>query len=1046
MGLTLDTDITTITIAVGGVADTTNDKLLFGTVTKTLNTVATSGTNLTMGGVTGIDWSYSTGKVLTLTKTAGGAFAAADIQTIEKALQFQTSGSATQGNRTFTFAHADAAANVSTTAIETVVVDYLAPVVKLDGVNTNRSATNITTPATATSLDNDASPASVTELNGVSKLQLRVSGVRDGTNEKLVINGVDASPLAGNSGTSTVGGFTWSWTYAGGAFSFVSNSASVVATSVQAAALLQSLSYRNAASASSAGVREFFISATDQSGNTSAESAATMAINNGLAPQLLAVRPVVALDGNNDGIKGDQFVLNFSEDVKTSLITINNLTFTSVGVSWGNSASVTPIDAHTLGGTEYASSFLVNGGTNGNFSFGPNQYVLQFGSGHATMPDSISVDGQLTIESWVFISGLPVQAKVPRIVDLSIGGAGQKNLRMVYFYDGTFGIGYSDEGSPGNHYLGSYTTAPGAITPGRWLHLAATIDTSGTPLLYINGNLVAGSKWGGDTLWDNWSAEFSGAAAKTFTTNYVGHSAYNDGDLFGSLADLRIYSSARTASQIGSDMLGNFDATSLQAAYLMNNSLSSGRGAGYSALALTRVGNVSPQFNFAADTIQISQNNVEDINGNKASSTQSAILKINDSLLSGTKSNRSILGTAGNDYIAGYGGNDTLTGDPVAGSVRGGDTFAWLRGDTGTDTVTDFIVSDGDMINLAGILFGKNLNSSSSADSLARYLNLSQSNADAVLKIEVDGTGIFTAGVEKTITFTNAWANGLDASLSNLVSRKIIVVDYTVRSTPLVLDLNGDGVRTTSMDQGVAFDIQGTGQLSKTGWTDGHDGLLALDLNQDGAINNSTELFGSSTRLADGSQAPDGFVALSQYDINQDGVIDAQDAVFTSLKIWVDGNVDGVSSANELYSLMDLDVQSINLTAVAGSTQDNGNLLSWVSQWTSTDGQTHDLADVLFTNTLLNTEEAMLAFASWKVDLQTQPDDTPYHVQLADVLANNHQICVITGNANDQVTLDNSGWINTQQTVSLNQHTYVLWQNGSANVLVDKQISTHAVL
>jgi hypothetical protein len=279
-----------------------------------------------------------------------------------------------------------------------------------------------------------------------------------------------------------------------------------------------------------------------------------------------------------------------------------------------------------------------------------------------------------------------------------------------------------------------------------------------------------------------------------------------------------------------------------------------------------------------------------------------------------------------------------------------------------------------------------------------------------------------------------------------LVSRKIIVVDYTVRSTPLVLDLNGDGVRTTSMDQGVAFDIQGTGQLSKTGWTDGRDGLLALDLNQDGAINNSTELFGSSTRLADGSQAPDGFVALSQYDINQDGVIDAQDAVFTSLKIWVDGNVDGVSSPNELYSLMDLDVQSINLTAVAGSTQDNGNLLSWVSQWTSTDGQTHDLADVLFTNTLLNTEEAMLAFASWKVDLQTQPDDTPYHVLLADVLANNHQTCVITGNANDQVTLDNSGWINTQQTVSLNQHTYVLWQNGSANVLVDKQISTHAVL
>ena len=82
----------------------------------------------------------------------------------------------------------------------------------------------------------------------------------------------------------------------------------------------------------------------------------------------------------------------------------------------------------------------------------------------------------------------------------------------------------------------------------------------------------------------------------------------------------------------------------------------------------------------------------------------------------------------------------------------------------------------------------------------------------------------------------------------------------------------------------------------------------------------------------------------------------------------------------------------------------------------------------------------------FRSDLQTQPDGVTYQVLLADVLANDHQTCVITGNATDQVILDSSGWINTQQTTRLNQHTYVLWQNGSANVLVDQQISTHAVL
>ncbi|MEY4316781.1 MAG: hypothetical protein RI902_589, partial [Pseudomonadota bacterium] len=360
---------------------------------------------------------------------------------------------------------------------------------------------------------------------------------------------------------------------------------------------------------------------------------------------------------------------------------------------------------------------------------------------------------------------------------------------------------------------------------------------------------------------------------------------------------------------------------------------------------------------------------------------------------------------------------------------------------------TDFMASDGDMISLAGILWSKGLSSSSDELSLARFLNVSQSNtSDAVLKIDVDGFGNFPAGVEKTITFTNGWNTGLNDTLVNLVSKKILVVDYTVRSTPLVLDLNGDGVQTNAVNQGVAFDIQGTGQLSKTGWTDGHDGLLALDLNHDGIINNGTELFGSGTRLADGSQASDGFEALKQYDINQDNVMDAQDAMFANLTAWIDTNVDGQSPITELHSLMDLGVQSINLSAVTGSTENNGNLLSLVSQWTSTDGQKHDLADVLFNTHPLNTQEAMVASATFRVDLQTQSDGANYQVHLSDVLANSQQTCLITGNATQQVTFDSAGWTNTQQTAALAQHTYVLWQNGTANLLVDQQISTHIVL
>jgi hypothetical protein len=992
-----------------------------------------------------VDWSYSTSKVLTLTKNAGGNFTAAEVQTIEKALVFQTSSGATQGNRTFNFGHADAAGNVSATATQTVVVDFLAPVLLLDGTNANRAVSSIAAPASATSIDNDVSPASVTELNGVSKLQLRVGGVRDGTNEKLVINGVDATPLPGNTGTSTVGGLTWSWIFANGAFSFTPSNASAIATSVQTAALLQALAYRDAAVTSSAGVREFFISATDVSGNTSAESVATMVISDGLSPQLLSAHPLVALDGNNDGIKGDQFVLTFSEAVKTSLITISALSLDN-GKAWGASPSVTPIDAHTVEGTEYATSFLVNGGVNPTYNFAPNQTVLAFNAGYATITDSIRVVGHITIETWAYITAFPANNPVvPRFVDLSIGGAGVQNLRMFYFNDGTLGIGYSDEGSAGDQYKGSYITSPGVLPSGKWFHVAATIDSSANVVLYVNGNVVSGTKGLNDSLWAVWGTEFG--AGKTFTTNYVGHSAYGDGDFYGALSDLRIYDSARTASQITSDLLGNFDTTSLKAAYLLNNSSSGLAGKSPLVSNAAVLGGGSPAYSLLANTITINSTNVEDISGNKAAVAQTALFKFNDTQLSGTKVGNNITGTAGNDYLAGYGGNDTLTGDPVGGSVRGADTFAWLRGDTGTDTVTDFMASDGDMISLAGILWSKGLSSSSDELSLARFLNVSQSNtSDAVLKIDVDGLGSFAAGVEKTITFTNGWNTGLNDTLVNLVAKKTLVVDYTVRATPLVLDLNGDGVQTNAVNQGVAFDIQGTGQLNKTGWTDGHDGLLALDLNHDGIINNATELFGSGTLLADGSQASDGFAALTAYDINQDNVIDSQDTVFTTLKVWIDADVDGKSTATELHSLMDLGVQSINLSAVTGNTQNNGNLFSLVSQWTSTDGQTHDLVDVLFNTHSLNTQEAMVALASFRVDLQTQPDGSNYQVKLSDVLANSQQTCLITGNNTQQVTFDGTGWINTQQTATLGQHAYVLWQNGTANLLVDQQISTHAVL
>jgi trimeric autotransporter adhesin len=167
-------------------------------------------------------------------------------------------------------------------------------------------------------------------------------------------------------------------------------------------------------------------------------------------------------------------------------------------------------------------------------------------------------------------------------------------------------------------------------------------------------------------------------------------------------------------------------------------------------------------------------------------------------------------------------------------------------------------------------------------------------------------------------------------------------------ASPIVLDLDGNGVSTSAAAQGVRFDLQGTGQASQVGWTAGGDGLLAIDLNGNGRIDNGTELFGTGTLLANGTRASNGYQAMAQYDTNGDGKLDAGDAQFAQLRVWVDANHDGVTGAGELKTLAQLGITSIDLGAEAGTTVQHGNLLGLTSTYTTTDGATHETADVWF--------------------------------------------------------------------------------------------------
>jgi hypothetical protein len=166
--------------------------------------------------------------------------------------------------------------------------------------------------------------------------------------------------------------------------------------------------------------------------------------------------------------------------------------------------------------------------------------------------------------------------------------------------------------------------------------------------------------------------------------------------------------------------------------------------------------------------------------------------------------------------------------------------------------------------------------------------------------------------------------------------------------TPIVLDLNGDGVHTLAASQGVQFDLTGTGHAAKVGWASAQDGLLVRDVNHDGVINDGRELFGGATELANGQRAGDGFRAMAALDSNHDGKLTAADDKFSELKLWVDANSDGKTDLGELKGLADFGIVEINLDFAKGSQMDNGNLLGMVGSYATGDGSQHAMADVWF--------------------------------------------------------------------------------------------------
>ncbi len=158
------------------------------------------------------------------------------------------------------------------------------------------------------------------------------------------------------------------------------------------------------------------------------------------------------------------------------------------------------------------------------------------------------------------------------------------------------------------------------------------------------------------------------------------------------------------------------------------------------------------------------------------------------------------------------------------------------------------------------------------------FTNLSYSMTKFVYQSETETTTFSTDGVVRTADGREIKFN-LDLKMSRSFTEyyeenyTYAIADYT---DPLVINLNNN-IASLS-DQKFFFDLDCDGEKEEISALKSGSGYLALDLNEDGEINDGGELFGA--------KSGNGFADLAKYDADDNGWIDENDSIWEKLLIW----------------------------------------------------------------------------------------------------------------------------------------------------------------
>jgi len=126
--------------------------------------------------------------------------------------------------------------------------------------------------------------------------------------------------------------------------------------------------------------------------------------------------------------------------------------------------------------------------------------------------------------------------------------------------------------------------------------------------------------------------------------------------------------------------------------------------------------------------------------------------------------------------------------------------------------------------------------------------------------------------------------------------------DAVRKTDPLVINFDGTAAQLTDMK--FAFDLDSDGTQENISFVRPGSGFLVLDKNQDGVVNNGSELFGPATG--------NGLAELAAYDEDGNSWIDENDSVYSKLSVWTK---DGAGT-DQLSGLKEKGVGAIYLSQV----------------------------------------------------------------------------------------------------------------------------------